>query len=304
MSRVVLVTGAGGFIGRNVIPELLARGFDVHGTALRPPEANALGARWHALDMLDPAASARLFGDIRPSHWLHLAWYTEPRQYWTSIENLRWIDASTRALHAFHAHGGERVVMAGTCAEYDWRFGHCNERTTPTVPQMTYGAAKHALHVAVEEFCAKTGLSSAWGRIFYLYGPREHPSRLIPSVILALLRNEPAKCTHGNQVRDFLHVHDVASAFAAVLDSRHAGPVNIASGEPVTLHDVVMTVAAQLGRMDLVRFGEIPPPVGDPPVLVGDSGLLRGLDWAPRFDLVGGIANTIEWWKVSAPLSV
>ena len=66
-------------------------------------------------------------------------------------------------------------------------------------------------------------LSTAWGRIFYLYGPGEYPSRLVPSVIGSLLHDEPARCTHGRQLRDYLHVADVASAFAAILDGKSRG---------------------------------------------------------------------------------
>ena len=57
---------------------------------------------------------------IRPEVLIHLAWYAEHGKYWTSPENVRWVEASLALLRGFAAAGGRRVVMAGTCAEYEW----------------------------------------------------------------------------------------------------------------------------------------------------------------------------------------
>ena len=58
---------------------------------------------------------------MAPTHLLHLAWYAEPGLFWRSPENLRWVEASLRLLRAFAEHGGQRAVMAGSCAEYAWQ---------------------------------------------------------------------------------------------------------------------------------------------------------------------------------------
>ena len=79
----------------------------------------------------------------------------------------------------------------------------------------------------------RNSLSSAWGRIFFQFGPYEHPDRLVPSVIRHLLLNQEALCTHGRQIRSFLHVADVGAAFAHLLDSEVQGPVNIGSDERI-----------------------------------------------------------------------
>ncbi len=133
--------------------------------------------------------------------------------------------------------------------------------------------------------CAEVGLSSAWGRIFFVYGPYEHPSRLVPSVIRALRQGVPARCTAGTQLRDFLHVRDVAAAFVALLDSTIEGPVNIGSGQPVEIRRLIYAIADTLGRRDLVELGAALP-ASDPLAVIADVARLHDdLGWSPEYDL-------------------
>jgi nucleoside-diphosphate-sugar epimerase len=294
----VLVTGASGFVGRHALAPLAARGYEVHAVTSRPREPAADAVRWHRADLLDAQQSARVMSEARPTHLLHFAWYAEPGKFWRSPENFRWLEASIALLRHFRDQGGRRVVMAGTCAEYDWNYGLCSEQLTPRRPSTPYGVCKNALHETLEAFCAVEGLSGAWGRIFFLYGPQEHPARLVAYVIGALAGGGVAECTHGNQIRDFLHVEDVASAFVALLDSGVEGAVNIASGHPVALRDVVLAAASRLDARDRVRFGAIPAPEGEAPFVVADvRRLAREVGWRPRYDLESGISETVAQWQ-------
>lgn len=294
----VLVTGASGFIGRYSIAPLIARGYDVHAVSSRQIEKTSDGVSWHYADILDVPQIEYLMRQLRPTHLLHFAWYAKPGEFWRSLENFRWLEASIAMLRHFHDQGGERVVMAGTCAEYDWNFGFCSEAITPCRPVTTYGICKNALQETLRAYCAETGLNSAWGRIFFLYGPGEYPARLLASVINSLVRGEIADCTHGNQIRDFLHVEDVADAFVALLDSRAVGVVNIASGSPVSLRDVVLAAAECLGARERIRFGALPAPQGEPPLLVANcTRLYEEVGWRPRFQLRAGIEQTVRYWQ-------
>lgn len=297
--KKVLITGAGGFIGRHAVPCLLKKNYEVHAPFIGPkpdlkPDRNLI---WHKCDLLDPAARKKLCAGVKASHLLHFAWYTAPGKYWTSPENLRWAQASIGLIADFAENGGKRAVMAGTCAEYDWASGVCSEEKTPLKPRLLYGTCKNSLRQILDEFSRQTGLSSAWGRIFFLYGPHEQPDRLIPGIILSLLRNRPALCRQGGQVRDFLHVRDVASAFVALLESKVSGPVNIASGRPVALKDVVNLIADKLDRRELVRFGKSADPSA-PGVLTADiKRLSREVGWRPAYSLEKGLGESIEWWR-------
>jgi len=293
----VLLTGATGFIGRACLGPLVERGFDVHAVASRAPRDCDPRATWHVEDLLAPAGPERIVEAVRPSHVLHFAWYAVPGKYWTAPENTEWMRATAGLASAFARAGGERFVGAGTCAEYDWSGGHCDEWKTPLEPATPYGRAKHAAHLSVET-AARDRFSSAWGRIFFLYGPHEDPSRLVPGVIRSLLDGREALCTAGTQVRDFMHVQDVADAFVALLAGGVTGAVNIASGRPVRLADVVNAIAAQLNAAPLVRLGARPIPAGEPPSITAATSRLRDeVGWSGARDLARGLAETIEWWR-------
>ncbi|MGB8954078.1 MAG: NAD(P)-dependent oxidoreductase [Tumebacillaceae bacterium] len=294
--RRVLVTGASGLIGTPACRQLIKQGFDVHAvTAKSEPPSDESGICWHRADLLDADQVVRVLEEVRPADLLHLAWETTPPGYWTSERNFDWVQVSMQMIRHFHQFGGQRVVVAGTCAEYSWEHGLCSEDRTPMKPTSLYGACKLALQQMLAAYSRQVGLSSAWGRVFFLYGPGEAPNRLVPSVIRSLLQGEEAACTHGRQIRDYLYVEDVADAFVRLLRSDVQGPVNIASGQPVTLREVVLQIAEGIGRPELLQIGRIAVRNGEPPLIVADVKRLREeVGWVPRYSLDEGLRETIQ----------
>ena len=304
MTRRVLLTGGTGFIGRHCIPRLATRGYDVHAISSAAPLMPAAGTTWHQVDLFDTTAVAAAVRAIRPTHLLHLAWYVVPGTLADAPENFTWLQASLELARQFGECGGTRMVTTGSAFEYDWSYGYCSESLTPCAPSTFYGICKNALRIALEGYAERHGLSSSWARLFFLYGPHEHPARLVPSVIRSLLRGEPARCSHGLQIRDYLHVEDAADALVGLLDSEVRGPVNIASGRPVMLKDIVHSIARRLGGEDLLELGAVPTRPNDTPLVVADIGRLRReLPWQPSYGLDDGLEQTIGWWKrrVTAP---
>lgn len=297
----VLVTGASGFIGLNSLPLLKRLGYEVHAVSgSQSVWSGDSDINWHSANLLNAGDVESLLRMVKPTHLLHFAWYAIPGKFWTAHENLDWVMATIGLMRAFSEQGGQRAVMAGSCAEYDWNFDFCSETSTPCRPTTLYGASKYSSQLLLDAWSIQEDMSSAWGRIFFLYGPREHSSRLVPHVIRSLMHGEPARCTHGEQVRDFMHVEDVAAAFVALLDSKVRGIVNIASGEPLILKDMIREIANQLGRRELVLLGAIQPSSADPPRLVADITRLHDeVGFRPVYNLKSGITQTIEHLKVS-----
>ena len=297
MSRV-LVTGGSGFIGSHCLEPLVAASFDVHALATRHDPLAVPGVTWHTVDLLDPVAAGALVAEIQPTHLLHLAWIVTPGTMIMSPENLHWTQASLGLYRAFAEAGGTRLVTSGSAYEYDWRFGYCSEAVTPRAPDTVYGSCKRALNDLADAFAETAGISSAWARIFFLYGPREHPNRLVSSVIRSLLAGTGAKTSHGEQIRDYLHVQDVADALVILLCGELAGAVNIGSGEPIALKTIVTRIGERIGRPDLIELGALPARANDAPLVVADVARLKGeLGWAPAYDLDRGLDQTIEWWR-------
>lgn len=296
--RRVLVTGASGFIGRHTLEPLMQRGYEViatHGAA-RPYPLE--GVTWLQSDLLAPGAAAALAREVRASHLLHMAWYVEPGKMIASTENIRWISASLELIRAFHEAGGKRCAVSGSCYEYDWRHGYLSSELTPRIPDTLYGCAKNGLFEAFRGYCAATGLSGAWGRIFFLYGPWENPRRLVSSVILSLLSGREALSSHGQQIRDYMHVQDAADGLVALLDSDAVGDYDIATGTATSLRSIVEKLGELTGRTDLLRIGALPARANDLPLVVGNPAKFqRSVHWQPRFNLSSGLADTVEWWR-------
>jgi nucleoside-diphosphate-sugar epimerase len=288
-------------IGSRAIAPLRAAGYEVHAVGRRRRADD--GAVWHELDLLDDRPMRELVGEIAAEQLLHLAWFTEHGRFWSAPENLDWVAASVRLLRAFAETGGRRAVLAGTCAEYDWSddaVARCRELdsaagpATPERPATLYGACKTATRLVAESYAREAGLSLAWGRVFLLYGPSEDERRLVPQVARALLAGEQAPTSDGAQLRDFMHVDDVAAGFAALLASGVKGPVNVASGEAVAIADVLALIATAAGGTDLLRLGALPRRTGEPDALVADVARLREeVGFRPSVPLARGIAETI-----------
>jgi len=278
---------------------LVRRGHEVHAVSARPREG-ASDVVWHAADLLQADAAHEVVERARPELMLHLAWYAEHGRFWTSVENVRWVEATLRLLRAFAARDGRRVALAGTCAEYEWSVegGVCSEEDTPLRPATLYGVSKHATRAVSQALADEAGFELAWGRIFFLYGPGEAGTRLVPSVVQPLLEGEPAAVSEGSQVRDFLHVDDVAEAFVALLESDVCGPVNIGSGEGVAVRQVIELIGEITGRSDLIRFGTVARRLDEPATLVAGVRRLRDeVGFRPHIELGDGIAATIAWWQ-------
>ncbi len=299
MSRV-LVTGASGFVGLPLLAELVRRGEEVHAISAHAPPAGIPGVRWHRQDLADSAAVEELVARVSPEHLLHLAWYVEHGRFWAAPENVLWVEYSLHLIRAFVRAGGRRAVMLGTCAEYDWsRAGEpLEENTSVVAPATLYGVAKDSLHRLAEAYAHSENVELAWARLFFLYGPREQPGRLVPSVIRSLLSGESVATTSGEQLRDFMHVEDVAGALAALLASSVTGPVDIASGHGTRVRELVSEIAELIGTPELVRRGELPDRPEDPAMLVGKGSRLRDeVGYRTRVSLAKGVADTVQWWR-------
>jgi len=298
MNRRVLITGSTGFIGRHCLRPLEAAGYEVHAVTSREALTLEGQSRWHRADLLKPGALEALVTAIRPTHLLHFAWYAIPGKYPSAPENLEWSNATANLLAAFAKGGGERAVFAGSCFEYDFRYGYCNEELTPSKPGTFYGVCKNATRQIIDGFSRQFGTSSTWARIFHLYGPHEPGGRLVPAVVTALLKGEVARCTHGQQVRDFLYVEDVAEAFVALLGSDVRGTVNIGSGAPISLRQLIDQLTNAMDVRGQVEFGALDARADDPPVLVPDIRRLREeVGWQPRWTIERGMKSTVDWWR-------
>jgi nucleoside-diphosphate-sugar epimerase len=304
----VLVTGATGFIGSHVVRELIGRGLDVR-ASVRPSSRRSGVAdfenevEWVPCDLV--TASTAELRDLCDSvdACVHAAWYVEPGKYAHAAENVEWVGTSIRLLEALGAQGCPRAVYLGTCFEYDHRTGYLGE-DSPTRPWTLYGAAKLSTALIGARLAEQCGVRFSWARLFYQYGPWEQEGRLVPHVVRSLLAGEDVPVTRGRQIRDFLHVADVASALVDVAGSDHRGTVNIGSGRPVSVRDVVSCIERIVEGPGRVRFGARPDSPSDPPFICANNDVLENeVGWKPRFDLETGLRDTVAWWAKDSSIN-
>lgn len=291
----ILLTGAAGFIGSHVLAELLRHGYEVHVTVHAGGIPEQAGVVQHALDLLDAAAVERFMAEQRFGSLMHFAWYLGPKCHVHAV-NVEWVVASLNLLQSFVRHGGRRFLGAGACTEYEYKYGYLTEELTPTNPGILYGNGKNAVYHLASLLCAQQGVLFQWPRIFNLYGPREKPQRLMPSVICSCLRGEDVRVSDCLKYQDYLHVEDTARGIVAVYESGVPGAVNICSGKPVQLREIVNTIARLTDFEGRILWGALPAAFGSE-LVVGNNEKLKATGWSPEYTLEDGLKQTINWWK-------
>ena len=300
--NTVLVTGATGFIGTAVVKQLLAsKDCVVH--AVTPSDNVTLPSdprlSWHTVDLLDEVQVDAILATVKPTHLLHLAWYVEHGKFWSARENILWLNASLHLVTQFASVGGKRAVCAGTCFEYDHSSTEpLTEYISPLRPASLYAASKQSLYFLLENLVKDLGISFGWGRIFFLFGPGENERRVVPHVVTTLLRGNVAKVSHGTQIRDFASVDYVAEGFVEFLLSDVEGAVNIASGQAITIKQLIQTVSQIAGGKGHVEYGAVPAPANDPASIVARTDRLKNeVGFSRSMNLHEELENTVAWWK-------
>ena len=302
----VLLTGASGFLGQYVLRRLQQSAIPVVAVGRHRPGGlpeSSCAAIFIPADLLATGDFAALVRQADASHLLHLAWVTEHGRYWSSPQNFRWVDASTRLVQAFCEAGGQQVVVAGSCAEYAAGVGTCLEDMTALAPATLYGVAKDATRRLLEALCAQHGVRCAWGRVFFPFGAGEGAARLLPRLLGTLQGRAAPFGVNSNARRDFLHAQDVADGLLTLLRSDASGSYNISSGQPLQIGELVRVLAQLLGR-DAACVLDQPSPserAAEPAAVVGDNRKLVALGWHRQFTLLQGLEQTLRDLSVVMP---
>lgn len=296
----VVISGGGGFIGSRIVRRFVHEGWDVV-AVLRPGSGRS---RIVGVEDRIEIIEADLLGDVHilepvsrgADVFVHAAWDTKPGRYLGASSNVDYAVAGVGLLGMLDRCGRRKFIGLGSCQEYAPSKVPLAE-DAPLAPRVPYAKAKAGLGLIVETYSETKRPAAAWLRIFSVYGPGENEERLVPYVIRRLWANEPADITSGNQVRDYLHVDDVASAVFHVAVSDVSGAVNVGSGRPVRVRQVVEEVVTLLEREDLVRFGGRRSHPGELPFEVADNRKLLTTGWEQRFTLREGLSDTVGWWE-------
>ena len=275
----LFVTGASGFIGSEVCRQAQAAGHQIL-PLLRPHRLKS--PPWKEIEAFKPDAA------------IHCAWIATPGIYVDSPDNFLLKEQSIELFRGLSRRGVGHFVGCGTCAEYAPSEEDLAEDASPVGPASPYAQAKHELHLELQRISTECGTGLSWMRIFYPYGPTEHPDRLISSVLRGFKRGERVGIRNPQAIRDYVHVSDVASALLHCALQRASGCYNIGTGEGVSLWQLGAEVARICGQSGIAAGPTCTTPGRTEDCFVASTSKLREIGWIPRTKLCDGLAGYLH----------
>ncbi|HWD86053.1 MAG TPA: NAD-dependent epimerase/dehydratase family protein [Solirubrobacteraceae bacterium] len=294
----ILVTGGSGFIGRHVVATLTDQGHQVRVVDLQPhvdPEVDLVQG-----DIADPAVIEAAF-DGGFDGVVHLAAVTSVLR---SIEQPELtfatnVEGTHRVLEGARAAGVSALVFASTGGAITGPMEEpvITERAQLR-PLTPYGATKAAGEMLMSAYTSVYGVRCTAIRLTNAYGPGMQAKDSIVARLMRAIRLGTTFEVYGDglQVRDYVHVSDVAAAARLALsDESWQGPVLIGTGTSLSVLDVVDVVRKATGAELPIRHGPAKP--GEMPAVIVDNGRARSLGWEPQYDFAGGVAGVWEEWR-------
>ena len=298
----VLITGASGFIGKNLINILDLDGCEIHAIYNQnKPKNNLKNITWHQVDLFKNREVEEVMMSIKPSHVVHLAWYAEHGKFWNSDKNIDWVDASIKLFKEFKKYNGKKFIVSGTKAEYfDGEFSEehldsvfeCLEGMTPN-PDTLYGKSKNLLHENLINL-DEDNKSLVWARVFDTYGPHENKKKFCSYVVKSAQDNQVISCNNPQLELDFLHVKDIAKAFKVILLSDFAGTINISSGKCISLKKISEFILKKLKKEELLELNHHSK---DRRKFYGNNKLLKIIGWSADYQIESGLDDLINFYS-------
>lgn len=299
-----LVTGAGGFVGANLVARLASEGHEV--VAWTHPG----GSEWRLdhlagqvevvpVELLDPEAIETRVAAAKPEWIFHLAahgaysWQRDAERIMQTN-----LVSTVRLLAACQRHDFAAFVNAGSSSEYGFQDHAPRESELPE-PNSDYAAMKAAATLHCRFVAQRDDLHVVTLRLYSVYGPWEEPGRLMPTLVARGLEGKLPPLVSPDTPRDFVSVRDTERAFLLAAENtglERGGVFNIGSGRETKLREVVEVCRARFEIAAEPEWGTEPPRAWDAAVWVGDPRRAEAqLGWRAEDDLETGFGLLAEW---------
>lgn len=263
----ILLTGGTGFVGQAIRKVLNKRNEFV--TVLSRKNVNLLDneKKFTNTDLLE-LSEADFRNLVRPfDKIIHAAWYVNPKDYTHSFKNVDYLVASLKLSRAVASYENKTFIGLGTCLEYDLSKGTLYPHS-PEKPVNLYSACKLGHKNITKEIFKNTNNQFIWARLFYLYGEKDYPQRLYPSVMRAIKEKKPLVLSNGENVRDFIEVNTGAEIIVNCLQIKEKFKVvNVSTGRGQSIKNFVMSIAGDSSY--LMEFDSKIPSRIAAPVIIG-----------------------------------
>ena len=282
----IFLTGGSGFIGRNLIPLLKD-----HEVMCLSHSNQIMGDRTNLYtisgSLNEPESYFEELSKFKPDCCIHLAWFGLPDY---SLENnIKNLLYGVDLVKNLSKVGCKKIFSVGSCWEYGDAIGALKE-TDSAINLGMFGAFKSSLQVITQSLCNNASIDLIWGRVFFVYGPGQRKTSLIPSCYESLKDGKPLNIKNPLAINDFVYIRDVVENIHFMIETRvNPGIYNIGSGKSYSVWEVVNNVANVLG---------VDSPYKDISNQMSGSwaDITKCIEsgWTPRFTLKEGISETIK----------
>ncbi len=301
----VLITGATGFVGANLVRMALKEGAEPHVITRKTSDKwrleEILGyVTDYDADLLDYGKLESTVMSVRPDIIYHTATYGgRSNQRDTSRIIHTNLIGTINLINACKKAGFDLFVNTGSSSEYGVKTRPMQEDDR-LEPVNDYGISKSAATLNCQAATKNEGLPIVTLRLFSPYGNYEDSTRLVPSVILACLRGENPRISSPNFVRDFIYIEDVLDAYAKLTDApRLSGNIfNIGYGKQCTVGEVANKIIELAGNKVKLETGIAQRWPNEPEKWEANISKANYLlSWKPKYDLEKGLVASINWFK-------
>lgn len=288
--KKILLTGATGLIGKELIKPLLENDYEIFAIS-RKPCKNENTVTWLSGDLFDTQFIKHCCKKARADILIHLAWKVTG-DYANSNENFSFLASSISLLQEFQQNGGKQVFFCGSYFEYDFSQTVITEQSKLAPEKMAYTFCKNELRKIAEKFCRQNAVNFCYGRIFNVFGHNEDKKRLTRQILDNLFTDKEVIIKSGPLQKDYMYSKEIASAITAVLKSNIQGTINICTGKPIAIKDIALTIARKLHKEHLVKFQD---DFGNQPLCIyGDNTkLLTETEYKPQYSFEQAIDEII-----------
>lgn len=269
---IVAVTGASGFIGKHVLSYLIKQNIKTIGITRDHKKLSEFADHIEIVEHDISKEHVQLLEKIgSPDILIHLAWDGLPN-YKSSHHFESELPIQYNFIKSLIKSGLERVFVAGTCFEYGMQSGELKSDAI-TCPNNSYGYAKDSLRKHLSFLKNDYDFDLVWGRLFYMFGEGQSENSLYSQLTKAILQGEKVfNMSGGEQIRDYLHVSEVAQRIVeASLKPKGSHCLNICSGKPVMVKDLVQNWLLQYNSDIKLNLGHYPYPDYEPLEFWGET---------------------------------
>lgn len=309
-SKVILITGATGFIGSCLMHDLVNSNWEIHVTKREQSNIWRIKdilsrALVHNVDIIDCVNIEKLINDIKPDIVFHTATYGGyPFQKDVNKIIQSNIIGTANLVNACSKVGFDVFVNTGSSSEYGLKSKPMIETDLPE-PVNDYGVAKAAATLFCQAKAKSEKLPIATLRLFSPYGYYEEPTRLVPSVIRSCLLGENPKVSSPNSVRDFIFIEDVIDAYMNVIETPDIGGqiFNVGYGQQYAVGDVVNKIIKFTGNKVKPEWESIPKRPNEATIWQANISKSKDiLNWGPKYSIDEGLKKTIKWFMKNMTL--